>query len=796
MKKSFVLLFSLLLTTAIYAQWCGTDQHVHENIASDPSYKQAYDAFYSQSPSTSIRASRSSRALHIIPVVVHVIHNNGNGNISYEQVVDGIDVLNEDFRRLNSDTANTRNVFKPFAADMEIEFRLAKYDPDGNCTNGVVRINNPNATTDADNSVKNVTIWPTNRYLNVWLVNNIASFGNSSGTILGYAQFPFGNWNTYGIVQRQDTWGRIGTSNADGRTASHEVGHCLGLFHTFQGSCGGNCDTDGDRVCDTPPSSTATYGCNNNQNSCSTDQNGPSVFNSDVVDQIENYMSYDNCQNMFSQGQKARAKGFLNSIPELVNLTSQQNLNATGVLLPDNFLCSAEFSAEQTVICAGNSVRFEDKSFFGVTSYEWSFDGGFPATDTNQSPLIRYDRPGTYNVTLKVKNSSDSIVLQKNNYITVLPAPGTFMPFTESFESTTSLLANNWYQYSEDNYGWRVTSDASTTGSQSLLMYNYFNSSNTAYNVYSPSYDLSNMTSAQLKFKVAYSQLNTASSDLLRVFISNDCGKTWAVRYAKGGAVLSTSPDLHITPFVPTASEWREETIVISGALLTENIRLRFDFRSENGNNLYIDDINIDGAFSKIPLQVFPKDSAIVANNVKLDWKSTRPVDKYEVQWDVNDSFASAAVASATESWIGFNPYNIDTEHYLNGLAIGDTIYWRVRTVNQNGSFNGWSPTWSFVVDRQGTSTAIEEDVSLDEKMRLFPNPASTHINLQVSWDRTGEALLEVFDITGRRVVSKTIHSSAGSQAIPIAISSWQRGMYLVRFTTALKQYKAQFIKQ
>jgi len=118
-----------------------------------------------------------------------------------------------------------------------------------------------------------------------------------------------------------------------------------------------------------------------------------------------------------------------------------------------------------------------------------------------------------------------------------------------------------------------------------------------------------------------------------------------------------------------------------------------------------------------------------------------------------------------------------------------------VRTINQNGSFNGWSPTWSFVVDRQGTSTAIEEDVSLDEEMRLFPNPASSQINLLATWDRTGDALLEVFDITGRRVVSKTIHSSAGSQAIHIAISSWQQGMYLVRFTTELKQYKAQFIK-
>ncbi|UPT65747.1 MAG: hypothetical protein M0D57_14645 [Sphingobacteriales bacterium JAD_PAG50586_3] len=131
------------------------------------------------------------KAVRIIPVVFHVLHDGGPENISKAQIEDQIRILNEDFRRLNADTVNTPQPFKAVAADCNIEFRLANKDPQGNCTDGIIRINTPK-TNDAsdDNGAKGVSYWPRNQYLNVWVVKNIDDQG-SGGIILGYAQLPF-----------------------------------------------------------------------------------------------------------------------------------------------------------------------------------------------------------------------------------------------------------------------------------------------------------------------------------------------------------------------------------------------------------------------------------------------------------------------------------------------------------------------------------------------------------------------------------------------------------------------------
>ncbi|MFQ5335734.1 MAG: zinc metalloprotease, partial [Flavobacteriales bacterium] len=299
----FLSAISCLIAACGYGQnWCGTDYFNSLLAKENPEWETGFMEHLTRIREEESASAGNKRQVLTIPVVVHVMYDDVNGNITAAQVWDGIKVLNEDFRRLNADTADTRPVFKPFAADCEFQFKLAEKDPSGNCTSGILRTNTP-LSNDADNSVKGLSYWPSNKYFNVWLVNSIAG-GNQNSIILGYAQFPgWGNWNTYGVVIRHDQWGRIGTSTADGRTASHELGHCLGLFHTFQDGCGSDCSTSGDNMCDTPPVDQPTYACNQSLNTCSNDQSGPSPYSSDVEDQIENYMSYDNCQNMFTKDQ-------------------------------------------------------------------------------------------------------------------------------------------------------------------------------------------------------------------------------------------------------------------------------------------------------------------------------------------------------------------------------------------------------------------------------------------------------------------------------------------------------------
>jgi len=277
-----------------------------------------------------------------IPVVFHVIHNDGLENITQAQIMDQLRILNEDFRKMAG--TNGGSSTNPLAVDMEFEFRLAQFDPNGERHDGINRIKS-SLTVDARNNVKGLIQWDPRKYLNIWVVQSINnSSGGGEGTVLGFAQFPSTlsfSPGTDGIVIRADYTGNIQTgvtSNA-GRTLTHEVGHWIGLFHTFQGGCVGglssNCSSQGDQVCDTPPVAASNFGClPETSNSCSNDS-------PNLPDQIRNYMDYSDgtCMNMYTPGQKARALAqmglYRSQIYSAANLLAAGiNPNGTYVTVP------------------------------------------------------------------------------------------------------------------------------------------------------------------------------------------------------------------------------------------------------------------------------------------------------------------------------------------------------------------------------------------------------------------------------------------------------------------------------
>lgn len=285
-------------------------------------------------------AGRSSAVVYTIPVVVHVVHNGTNvgvgDNISDAQILSQIAVLNEDFRRLNADTNNTPGVFKPVAADTEIQFCLAQRTPTGQATNGIDRINRntkgwtapPYSQTYVNSTIKPQSIWNPNQYLNIW-VCNLSNF------ILGFATFPanstltgltspFGTATTDGVVILFDAFGRVGNVGAPynkGRTATHEIGHWLGLRHIWGDATCGN-----DFCGDTPTQNTANSTCPTFPyiSGCGNGPNG---------DQFMNYMDYcfDNCLNMFSSDQKDRMVISMQNSPFRVNLTASQACVPVGI---------------------------------------------------------------------------------------------------------------------------------------------------------------------------------------------------------------------------------------------------------------------------------------------------------------------------------------------------------------------------------------------------------------------------------------------------------------------------------
>ncbi len=620
-KPSTLLLVILFLHILAYAQpvddWCATESAMEQFVLNTPQKRAEYEkelARYKQM----VREGRQnkSKTTFIIPTVVHVMHFNGNGNVSDAQIIDGINQINEDLKRTNADTNLTRSIFKPFAGSIDVEFRLAKKDPNGNCTNGIVRVNDGSTNNFAE-SDKNISKWNNlnngqAQYFNIWLVNDIENFTGGGGVILGYASFPVWNSPGYGVVNRNDAWGRIGNIVYQGRTPTHEIGHCLNLYHTFQSSCGNDCSNSGDEVCDTPPAASATQGCTPGLNSCTNDLVGPSPFSNDMPNQIENYMSYDDCQNMFSQGQVVRMTDALNNTSILIGLTASTNLTATGTddayffTAPD---CApvAEFSALKKTNCEGGSFFFEDFSYNGIKdstwTYSWSFPGGTPQSSSLENPVVSYNQAGQYDVSLTVSNSQgSSAILTKSDYINVSNGSGNFIAprkvfFTEQgFPDYQNDQSLSWEIINRNNsaFTWERTNDGFFSAPASVRIRNFNNSASGQKNaLISPVADLTQVSNAYLNFWIAYAQRNN-EVELLNISYSNDCGATWNLIKSELSIYLYSRSKISTSEFVPQSSnEWAPYSLDISNLAGQDNLKFQIEFKSLGGNNIYIDNFEI-----------------------------------------------------------------------------------------------------------------------------------------------------------------------------------------------------------
>ena len=571
--------------------------------------------------------------LIVIPVVFHVIHYNGPENISEAQIMSGLEVMNADFRKLNSDIDDVIDDFTDVAADIEIEFRLAQIDPSGNCHTGINRIVSP-LTYIGDGDVKDLIQWPRNSYLNIWVVEN-------ANGAAGYSLYPSsvnGNQGAGndGIVVAHDYTGNMGTSNVyRSRTLTHEVGHWINLRHTWGNSNSPgdpeNCDMD-DNVDDTPTTSGWTS-CNVNGETCGS------------LDNVQNYMEYSYCGRMFTDGQRLRMRAAMNSSTAQRNqLWTPANLEETGVSL-EPILCEARFSASRQTICVGDSVQFFDESFHGVSGWEWDFGDGNSAG--GEAPWHTFDDAGLFDVTLTVTNGINEQSLTETSFIQVLEVGAMATPFSDSFESPE--LSEDWFMVdvSNDGDGWELTTVAAYTGDQSLRIHNWSN--NIEFNqdlLITSSMDMSQASEIQVSYKWAYCFKGTNededdTDDRLKIYASPDCGETWSLRRMHRGFTDLPSAPPHPFVFTPSGpEEWNSYTLSIPyEQFFTENFRLKFEFESRLGNNIFLDDINIEvlspadvierEATSGIELSVYPNPAT---NSASLEFATNRPYDRMTLE--------------------------------------------------------------------------------------------------------------------------------------------------------------------
>ncbi len=300
-KRISLFVIALSIFGYSYGQKCATTYRDSIALISQPNYLQKRIDRIAKARSLNKLNSKVQHTIVYIPTVVHVIHTSeagiisddpNIGNISKEQIMSQIEVLNNDYRKKFGTPGFNDH---PDGADLEIQFCLARLDPQGNPTEGITRNYREKREYDAnsdDIEIKEIVHWPADQYMNVYVVPKL------SDNFLGYATFPEEPRQYDGIVMSNRFFGnRTGTSidafafpYNQGRTMTHEVGHWLGLVHIWGD---GNCAID-DGCDDTPDSDSGNFGCDTTHESCGS------------LDMVRNYMDYsdDDCFNIFTNCQK------------------------------------------------------------------------------------------------------------------------------------------------------------------------------------------------------------------------------------------------------------------------------------------------------------------------------------------------------------------------------------------------------------------------------------------------------------------------------------------------------------
>ncbi len=539
-----------------------------------------------------------------IPVVVHVVYNTAEQNISEEQIASQITVLNKDFRRLNADASNTPALFKDVAADTEIEFKLAQRTPDGEPTNGITRTQTTLPDFTVNDAMKygatgGKSAWNTSQYLNIWVVKF-----NKEEEVLGYGQFPnTGAPSSDGVVIDYRYFGTTGVAEApfnQGRTTTHEVGHWLNLFHIWGDEACGD-----DYVADTPPQEAENTGC----------PTFPKASCTNEGDMFMNYMDYtnDECMNLFTNGQKNVMEQALTRYRPGI-LTSPGN---TPVQVPDLDAALMEVSSPANVLCATSfspSIVLRNRGAQTLTSaqiqyridngptqtYNWTGSvASFQSTTVTIPGLTA--APGAHTIAFAItsRNNTGSDSNTANNTINAsFQVQGTALPLQESFENATFPSAGWAINNPNTDLTWERTTKAAKTGTASAVMRNIdYTANGLVDELVLPPLDLTSRTMPKLSFQVAYSLLSeTKFSDTLEVWVSADCGSTYQRIYQKFDQALTTATPYFTTEeFIPTASQWRLETLDLASFSTAKTVLIKFRHVTDYENNLYLDDVKVDG---------------------------------------------------------------------------------------------------------------------------------------------------------------------------------------------------------
>ena len=610
------IIYSLLLSAQenkkVANDHCGTMQALVEQFKRDPAFKKRFDQqriiFNSTASSRiySLQNNQRTEAIATIPVVFHVVLPNGS-TVTDQQVLAQIDTLNKDYGGTNGDSVNIPPYFKPLFGKSIIRFCLAQQGPDGLPTTGINYYSTNQTSFPNDNSVKHVATggadaWNTEKYLNVWIcpiANSILGFSTfpndnapaDQGVVIDYRSIPGGSYAGYNL----------------GKTLTHEVGHYFNLYHIWgddNGACNGT-----DFIDDTPNQGDFTSGTPVGVKTDNCTTVSPGVM-------YQNYMDYtkDFYLVLFTTSQVARMETALSlyrsslltssgcSTPVLNNIDAQLK----SIDQPTQRICSSNFTPIVTVKNAGTqtltSLTISSVLDNGsINTYNWT--GSLASLTTTTVSLANLSVASGSHI-LRVYTSNPNGITDENKTNDTLSVTFLYQtPLTtdikEGFENSVFPPAGWDIINSDNSITWQRITDIAKTGKASAYI-NNFNYSVSGRKDYLrlPDADISNLDSAFFSFQVAaaaYTPISTANNvwDTLEVVVSTDCGKTYTSVYKKWGPNLVTRTAATTDLFIPSAGEWRKDSINLSSFISNGLILVAFLNTSGFENNIYLDDINL-----------------------------------------------------------------------------------------------------------------------------------------------------------------------------------------------------------
>ncbi len=718
-----------------------------------------------------------NKAVITIPVVVHVVYNTSAQNVSDAQIQSQIDVLNKDFRKLNTDLNLIPSTFSSLVADAEINFCLANRDPSGNATTGIIRVQTSQTSFSTNDGMKSASsggsnAWSTNQYLNIWVCN-------MSGGILGYAQFPGGAAATDGVVIGYTCFGTTGTAQAPfnkGRTATHEVGHWLNLRHIW-----GDATCGSDLVSDTPVHNTSNYACPSHPraNSCGTS-----------AEMFMNYMDYvdDACMQMFSNGQKARMQALFVSGGARASLaTSLGCSGSTGGGTTTPAYCAATGSNTQFEWISNvkfntiNNTSTGSGGYANYTSISTTVNKGtaYPLTLTPSFASTAY--PEYFNVYMDYNGDLDFADAGELVY----SSPGTTATVTSSITIPTTAITGSVRMRVIMKDG-AITSPCESFTYGEVEDYTLSIQPGTTGTTCSAPTGLTNSTVGTTTATVSWAAVSGASN--YTVQYKQSTATTWT-------SVSTASTSYNFTGL--TASKiynWQVRTNCSSGSsTYTAGANFTTQAIISSCTDSYEANNSLSAAKS---ILVNTNITALLNTTTDVDWfKFSNTSTAKNIRVTLSNLPADYDLklynSAGTLLYTSANGGNTTEQIKYNNAPVG-TYY--IQVYGYNGAFNANScytlrADISSIAFKQVEGAEETAEIPQTEFIDVYPNPTNGSFTYLIDSEMVGEYSVTVTDSYGRIIYLDKINKDEQILKNTVALENSSEGIYFVSLVNGSKKH-------